>query len=69
MTPLVHKLCAPGLDGAAAAASIGALVGVYAGADGALRMLCDALLHEWLQGAVARGAVDASGRGVLHGAL
>jgi hypothetical protein len=51
VTPVVHALCAPVHDGNGGPVSnIGHFVGIYDDAPGALRVLCDALLREWLQG-------------------
>jgi hypothetical protein len=57
VTPLIHALCAPTANPAAPrAANIGRFVGAYDSAPGALRVLCDALLREWLQGGSPRGS-------------
>ena len=60
VTPIVHDLCCPAPPGAPPrhVANIGRLVGLYDDAPGALRVLCDALLREWLQGSSERHAAE-----------
>jgi hypothetical protein len=64
VTPLVHSLCCPAPEAASSeqhhVSNIVHFVGLYDDAPGALRVLCDAVLREWLQrtsGQAATGGI------------
>lgn len=62
VTPLVHSLCCPAPETASTeqqhVSNIVHFVGLYDDAPGALRVLCDAVLREWLQRTSGRAAKE-----------